>query len=130
MSPVKQSLGTSRSGPGQAANANASASKLPPLMKGSRLSVLSTDQTAAVEREGNGFAPSCDPGGRPEATRGEGGDGRWGDRQQAWVERDQQGDSGPGPGEDGQDEFPFLAEDEMDMVLPDDRFEVRCRIIE
>ncbi len=104
-------------------------------MKGSRLSVLSTDHGAPGEDEGDDFAPSCGPGGRPEATKGEDGDGdrRWGDRQQAWVERDQEGGSGPGPEpglrESEQDEFPFLAEDEMEMemdemVLPDDRFEV------
>ena len=101
------------------ASANASASKLPPLMKGSRLSVLSIDH--AAPGDGGGFAPSCGPGGMPEATSVRDGEGGGRDRQQAWVERDQQG--GHGPGEDGQDDFPFLAEDEM--VLPDDRFEVQ-----
>lgn len=133
-SPVKPSSGVSRSGFGPTAYASASASKLPPLMKGSRLSVLSTYHGGAPGEEGDegdGFAPSCGPGGRPGATRGEDGDGRWGDRQQAWVERDQEGGSGPAPGlgKSGQDEFPFLDEDEMEMVLPDDRFEVRRRII-
>lgn len=96
---------------------NSTASALPPLMKGSRLSVLST--TVSAPGMSGGVAPSCGP----EGGMGEDGEGRWRDRQEAWVERGQH--RGSEPEEDGEQAFPFLAEDEM--TLPDDRFEV-CMI--
>lgn len=107
---------TSRSG----AAGNSTPSTLPPLMKGSRLSVLST--TVADSCVSGGVAPSCGPAGGSAAVEGEDEEGRWRDRQEAWVER---GKGGGERGEDDEEAFPFLAEDEM--MLPDDRFEVRWR---
>ncbi|CAB1102995.1 unnamed protein product [Ectocarpus sp. CCAP 1310/34] len=116
--PTKVSVGPSRSGPGGTRNGHASAATLPPLMKGSRLSVLDTAAVATPGKSG-GLAPSCGSRGSTETTPG----GRWRDKQQAWVEREQEGGSGEGR-EDGEESFPFLAEDEMMEMLPDDRFEV------
>ena len=93
-------------------------SALPPLMKGSRQSVLSN--TVSAPGMSGGVAPSCGPAGGSETAIGEDGERRWRDRQEAWVERGQQ--RGSQPEEDGEQAFPFLAEDEM--TLPDDRFEV------
>ncbi|CAM9915421.1 unnamed protein product [Ectocarpus sp. 6 AP-2014] len=115
--PTKVSVGPSRSGPGVTTNGHASAATLPPLMKGSRLSVLDAAAVATPGKSG-GLAPSCGSRGSTETTPG----GRWREKQQAWVEREQQGGGGEGP-EDGEEAFPFLAEDEMMEVLPDDRFE-------
>lgn len=75
------------------------APSLPPLMKGSRHSILSTSPT-------RGLAPSSGLGGELDGAMGGGqSEDRWRHKQQAWVEED----------------FPFLREEE---VLPDDRFEV------
>lgn len=117
-SPTKVSVGPSRSGPGGIGNGHANAATLPPLMKGSRLSVLDT-ATVATPGKGGGLAPSCGPRGSTATTPG----GRWQDKQQAWVEREQEGDGGEGR-EGGEEAFPFLAEDETMEMLPDDRFEV------
>lgn len=120
-SPIKAGAGNSRSGPAGNANTGAATSTLPPLMKGSRLSVLSRNVPAP--EKGGGLAPSCGPpGGVSQATKREDEGGRWRDKQQAWVEREQVGGGGGERGGNGEEIFPFLAEDEM--VLPDDRFEV------
>ncbi|CAM9159646.1 unnamed protein product [Ectocarpus fasciculatus] len=116
-SPTKVSAVPSRSGPGGTGNGKANPATLPPLMKGSRLSVLDA-AAVATPGKGGGLAPSCGPGGSTPATPG----GRWRDKQQAWVEREQQGGGGEGR-EGGEEAFPFLAEDEMMEMLPDDRFE-------
>lgn len=115
-SPMKPGAGNSSGSAGNA-NADAASSTLPPLMKGSRLSVLSPN--VASPGKGGGFAPSCGPGGRLQVMREDEG-GRWRNKQQAWVEREQVGGGERGGNEE--EVFPFLAEDEM--VLPDDRFEV------
>lgn len=107
---------SSRGGPAR----NSTVSVLPPLMTGSRLSVLSTHTMVAAPGMSGGVAPSCGPGGASETVKGEDEEGRWRDRQQAWVEQEQQG--GGEPEEDCKQAFGFLAEDEM--TLPDDRFEV------
>ncbi|CAM9912454.1 unnamed protein product, partial [Ectocarpus sp. 13 AM-2016] len=115
--PTKVSFGPSTSGPSRTRNGHASAATLPPLMKGSRLSVLDTAAVANPGKSG-GLAPSCGSRGSTETTPG----GRWRDKQQAWVEKEQQGGGGEGR-EDREEAFPFLAEDEMMEMLPDDRFE-------
>lgn len=97
---------------------SSTASALPPLMKGSRLSVLST--TVADPALSGGVAPSCGPGGGSETVTGEDGELRLRDRQEAWVGRGQE--NGGEPEDHGAQAFPFLIEDEM--MLPDDRFEV------
>lgn len=75
------------------------APSLPPLMKGSRHSILSTSAA-------RGLAPSSGLGGELDGAVGCGQSGdRWPHKQQAWVEED----------------FSFLREEE---ILPDDRFEV------
>lgn len=121
-SPMKPGAGNTRIGPAGNASAGAVTSTLPPLMKGSRFSVLSQNVPAPGKGGDGGFAPSCGPpGGESQATKREDEGGRWRDKQQAWVEREQGGGDGGREG-NGEEVFPFLAEDEM--VLPDDRFEV------
>lgn len=110
LSPTKPFAGTSRSD----LAGNSTASALPPLMKGSRLSVLSNAVAAP------GMTGDLVPEGGSETVMGVDGKRRWRDRQEAWVERERQG--GAEPEEDTEQAFPFLAEDEM--ALPDDRFEV------
>lgn len=78
------------------------APSLPPLMKGSRRSVLSA-------LPARGMAPASGLGGELKVMgSGSGRTTRWQDKQQAWVE-------------DEVEELPFLTKEE---VLPDDRFEV------